>query len=76
MGAVEGPLRWPRSPKASRLKLIPVPIPPREEQTAIVSRVSELMAWCDRLVAVLNRGRDDGDALVAAVVHGEVSRGR
>ena len=35
--------------KASKLKEIPVPIPPIEEQHRIVAKIDELMALCDQL---------------------------
>jgi type I restriction enzyme, S subunit len=38
-----------RGIKASRLKIVSIPIPPIEEQKRIVAKVDELMKLCDRL---------------------------
>jgi type I restriction enzyme S subunit len=58
--------------KASRLKLIPVPIPPLAEQKRIVAKVDQLMKLCDALEAALRRSEDVArklaDALVAELV--------
>ena len=42
--------------KASKLKEIPVPIPPISEQIRIVAKVEALMAICDKLKSRLNEG--------------------
>jgi type I restriction enzyme S subunit len=38
-----------RGIKAAKLKLIPLPVPPEAEQARIVSKVEELMAFCEAL---------------------------
>jgi type I restriction enzyme, S subunit len=55
--------------KSSRLQLVPVPIPPVEEQRRIVAKVSELMALCNALEARLTRAREKSTHLAASVVH-------
>jgi type I restriction enzyme S subunit len=54
--------------KASRLKEIPVPIPPLAEQHRIVAKVDELMALCDRLKADLATSRARQERLAAALI--------
>jgi type I restriction enzyme S subunit len=44
--------------KASRLKLIPIPLPPLAEQTRIVAKVDQLMALCDDMEARQAKQRD------------------
>jgi type I restriction enzyme S subunit len=71
--------------KASRLKLILVPIPPLPEQRRIVERVDQLMALCDDLEAKLREERAAAERLaealcreVAGNIHGNsvVSNGK
>jgi type I restriction enzyme S subunit len=54
--------------KASKLKLVSVPIPPLPEQKRIVGRVNELMALCDDLETKLKQQRDHADRLAHAVL--------
>lgn len=42
--------------KASKLKRLPIAVPPLGEQKRIVAKVDELMALCDRLEAALEKG--------------------
>ncbi|MFQ2810573.1 restriction endonuclease subunit S [Aeromonas caviae] len=54
--------------KASRLKEIPVAVPPTEEQLRIVARVDELMALCDQLKSRLQTSQQTQLALAEALV--------
>jgi len=58
--------------KASKLKQLPVAIPPLAEQHRIVAKVDELMALCDALKVRINEARTTqvylADAIVAQVV--------
>ena len=55
--------------KAAKLKLIPIPLPPLDEQKRIVAKVDHLMALCDELEAGLVQAQTDGGKLMEAVVH-------
>jgi len=57
--------------KASKLKEIPIPIPPLLEQHRIVKKVNELMTLCEQLKARLNEAQTTQLHLADAVV-GEV----
>lgn len=59
--------------KSSRLKEIPVPIPPLAEQHRIVAKVDELMALCDQLKARLNQARQVHEYLASALVEQAVA---
>ncbi|WP_145128995.1 restriction endonuclease subunit S [Pseudomonas sp. URMO17WK12:I11] len=59
--------------KSSRLKEIPVPIPPLAEQHRIVAKVDELMALCDQLKARLNQARQVHEHLASALVEQAVA---
>lgn len=59
--------------KSSRLREIPVPIPPLAEQHRIVAKVDELMALCDQLKACLNQARQVHEHLASAVVEQAVA---
>lgn len=55
--------------KASKLKQLPIAVPPLAEQRRIVAKVNDLMALVDRLAADLAAARGTGEALMDAVVH-------
>jgi len=59
--------------KSSRLKEIPVPIPPLAEQHRIVAKVDQLMALCDQLKARLNQARQAHEQLANALVEQAVA---
>lgn len=54
--------------KASRLKEIPVPIPPLAEQYRIVARVEELMVLCERLKADIAESRRRQERLASTLI--------
>ena len=54
--------------KASRLKEIPVPIPPLTEQHRIVAKVDELLALVDRLKAGLAESRTQQERLATTLI--------
>ncbi len=59
--------------KSSRLKEIPVPIPPLAEQHRIVAKVDQLMALCDQLKTRLTQARQLNEQLATALVEQAVA---
>ncbi|WP_252272581.1 restriction endonuclease subunit S [Pseudomonas subflava] len=62
--------------KSSRLKEIPVPIPPLAEQHRIVAKIDQLMALCDQLKARLNQACQVHEHLANALVENALSDNR
>lgn len=62
--------------KAAKLKPLPLPIPPEEEQDRIVAKVDELMALCDQLEASLDKGEEVRRRLLDALLHEALEAGR
>jgi type I restriction enzyme S subunit len=60
--------------KASKLKLLPVPVPPLEEQKRIVAKVNQLMALCDELETKLRQAEADSEKLMNAAVQHVLER--
>jgi type I restriction enzyme, S subunit len=58
-----------RGIKAAKLKPLPIPIPPLDEQHRIVGKVDELMAICDELEASLTAGEKARSRLLDALLH-------
>jgi type I restriction enzyme, S subunit len=54
--------------KASKLKLIPVPVPPLEEQRRIVAKINQLMALCDAFESKLRETEAHSEKLMNAAV--------
>lgn len=54
--------------KASKLKKLPVPVPPLAEQRRIVAKVNQLMSLCDELEAKLRQAEADSEKLMNAAV--------
>ena len=54
--------------KSSRLKEIPVPIPPLAEQRRIVAKVDQLMDLCDQLKNLLTQARQLNEQLASTLV--------
>ena len=54
--------------KASKLKQLPIVVPPLAEQHRIVAKVNELMSLCDRLEASLTTGADTRCHLLDALL--------
>lgn len=52
-----------------KIRAISVPLPPREEQQRIVSRVAELMSLCDTLQSALANESRASEALTASAAH-------
>jgi type I restriction enzyme S subunit len=59
--------------KASKLKEIPVPLPPLAEQHRIVAKVDELMALCDRLKSRITDARQLQQTLADVLVEQAVA---
>jgi type I restriction enzyme S subunit len=59
-------------PNISKVKIVnfPFALPPTAEQKRIVAKVDELMALCDRL----NRQRQEGETLHAAIIRAAIAR--
>lgn len=57
----------------AKMNMIPVALPPPEEQALIVAKVEYLMKLCDDLEAELRRAEDRASKLVEAVVQEMVS---
>jgi type I restriction enzyme S subunit len=55
--------------KASKLKEVPIPIPPIEEQYRIVSKFDELMNLCDQLEAKHNNSVEAHEKLVSHLLN-------
>jgi type I restriction enzyme, S subunit len=58
-----------RGIKAAKLKPLPIPIPPLDEQHRIVGKIDELMAICDELEASLTAGEKARSRLLDALLH-------
>jgi len=54
--------------KATKLKNIIIPLPPVDEQNAIVSKVKQLMSWCDELEKKIEKRDAYQDKMMQAVV--------
>lgn len=52
----------------SNFKLLPFALPPHEEQKAIVSKVKQLMAWCDELEKKIEKRDAYQEKMMQAVV--------
>ena len=51
-----------------KLKSVPIPVPPFNEQRRIVARIGQLMGLVDRLEGQLDSSGVAGDGLTAAIV--------
>ena len=56
-----------------QVSLLPMPLPPKEEQHRIVAKVNELIALCDTLKARLNEAQNTQAQLADAVVEQAVA---
>ncbi|HUE81392.1 MAG TPA: restriction endonuclease subunit S [Pyrinomonadaceae bacterium] len=54
--------------RASKLKLLPVPVAPLAEQKRIVAKVNQLMTLCDELETKLRQAETDSEKLINAAV--------
>jgi type I restriction enzyme S subunit len=61
--------------KSAKLRRLPIPIPPVDEQLSIVAKVDELMTVCDELERALRAADESRAALLEAVLH-EAMNGR
>lgn len=54
--------------KASRLKVIMIPLPSLNEQKRIVAKVDELMRLCDELEEQIRQSKEESERLMQAVL--------
>ncbi|AXT55390.1 restriction endonuclease subunit S [Aquimarina sp. AD1] len=54
--------------KSSKLKKFPIPIPPLEEQNAIVEKVNQLLANCDKLEQEIKASKTNAEKLMQSVL--------
>lgn len=60
--------------KSSKLQLIPIPIPPVQEQSRIVEKVNQLMVLCDQLKSELQQAEIGSNQLLDAMIHHVINR--
>lgn len=59
--------------KASKLKPLPLPIPPRDEQDRIVAKINALLTLCDQMKFALTKADTTNARLLQTVLHAFLS---